>query len=146
MVRMTWIVAFAVLLFACSGAKEAATVDPVVPEPVAEPEPPPTPVAMDPFDARVQKFESLYGELACKENRGFDPMGAIVTLREPYGRLLTIMKENGSLPDGHQRVLEKYGFADVAQVTAEKAHIEAARPNWWETLTGNLYDIIEACP
>ena len=145
MMRMTWIMTFAVLSFSCSGAKEAVPVEPVIPEPVVAPEPPPTPAAMDPFAARVKNFEAAYGELACKENQGFDPMGAIVTLREPYGRLLTMMEENGSLPDGHQRVLEKYGFADVAQVTAEKEHIQTALPEWWGTLTGNLYDIIEAC-
>ena len=145
MVRITWIVALAVLLVACSGANEAGPVAPVAPEPVAAPEPPPTPAAMGPLAAKVKNFESAYGELACKENQGFDPMGAIVTLREPYGRLLTIMEENGSLPDGHQRVLEKYGYADVAQMTAEKEHLQTAQPQWWDTLTGNLYDIVEAC-
>ncbi len=146
MVRLTWIIALAVVSFACSGPQEAAPVAPVIPDPAVAPDPPPTPAAMDPFAARILKFESLYGELACKENQGFDPMGAIVTLREPYGRLLTIMEENGSLPDGHQRLLEKYGFADVAKVTAEREHIQTARPDWWEALTGNLYDIVEACP
>lgn len=145
MVRISCVSVLAVLLCACTGPAETVPAEPVIPESVVAPEPPPTPAAMDPFAARLKNFEAAYGELACKENQGFDPMGAIVTLREPYGRLLTIMEENGSLPDGHQRVLEKYGFADVAQMTAEKEHLQTAQPQWWDTLTGNLYDIVEAC-
>lgn len=134
----------ALVLLSCSGAQPAAPESAV---PVVAPEPEPEPAVADPFQLRLDKFEAVYVDMACKANVNYDPTGTLVTLREPFEWLLEVRQDKMSTTlDMLRDVIKKGGYTSVDEFVREKENIDVAKPGWFgASLTGRLLEFVEAC-
>jgi hypothetical protein len=145
--RLLWLVVGALMIWGCSGqTKQEAAPKPVIALKKVVPKPVPKPVPLDPFEQRVKTFKDTYAQLACQANRNYDPASNVGTLREPYQRLLQLHEDKSITIDGFRRILEARGYKDVDAYKAEKDFIAKARPGFFDKLSGDLFDFIEACP
>ena len=129
------------LVAACSGAQP---IDPVEPITEVEPEKPKL-VTSDPFDKRLNHFETTYRALVCRANRDYDPMGNIGMISEPYAEIMRYREEGSSSVEPFELIIKRNGYESVDAFLADRTRILEAKRGWWEELTGKLFDILEEC-
>jgi hypothetical protein len=126
---------------ACSGAQPVDPVDPVI---SVEPEKPKL-ITNDPFDKRLNLFETTYKALVCRANRDYDPMGNIGMISEPYADIVRYREEGSSSVEPFELIMKKNGYESVDAFLADRKRIMEAKRGWWEDLTGKLFDFLEEC-
>lgn len=144
--KRLWVLLIGLVFMAgCSGqTKQEPQPEPVVAAKTPEPEPEPKP--LDPFEQRVETFKKTYALLACLANRDYDPRSNVGTLREPYEQIVQLQEDMSITLEGYLRILQAQGYGTVDAFKKEKEAIVTARPGFFDKLSGDLYDFIEACP
>lgn len=99
----------------------------------------------DPFLDKLDRVEAAYRQLACKANPDWDPMGAVVTIRDPYERLQELVESQSMALDSWRRILKANGFADEQEFYKDIEYIQTARPGWFDQLRGRLMEFVQDC-
>jgi hypothetical protein len=139
--KTVWLGAMALALVgACSGGRVVTTT------PTGSvTKPSPGYVSHDPFDKRLEHFETTYAELVCRANINYDAMASMGMLVEPYDQMTRFQEEDSTSLDPYLDILVRNGYESMAAFTADRDRINQAKRGWWDKLTGELYDLVLAC-